>query len=373
MKLLSLSVRDFRNIRKLECEPASGVNLFWGANAQGKTNLLEAVYYLVTGRSFRTRLDREVLPWESGPDVYSTIRGSVQTPQSTYEIVVAVGKSQKRVTCNGKTLFSLGLLWGKMNAVLFTPDDLDIVQGPPGNRRRFLDMEGSQMNPSYLYHLQRYNQILRQRNALLKSCIDEERLGDSLGVWDEQILEPAVEIHIFRDRFLRQISGIAGEIYSGIAESSEHLSLSYQNFLDTEDPDLNRPVREELYRKILRQSRAEDLYRGTTTNGPHRDDFRVDINGKDARTFASQGQQRSSIIALRMAEIELMREYTGHTPLLLLDDLASELDEERRRHFLSLLDPGLQTFITGTDADTLRGALPVQKTFHIRSGSIVSS
>jgi len=371
MKLLQLTVTNFRNFKEIHFEPAGGVNLFWGANAQGKTNLLEAVYYLVTGRSFRTHLDREVLPWNCAEDTVATIRGTVETPESEYQIVVAVNRNRKQVSCNGKALSSLGLLWGKMNAVLFTPYDLDIVQGPPATRRRFMDMEGSQIDQSYLYQLQKYNQILRQRNALLKSDVEEEALSESLEVWDEQIASPAAEIFCFRRNFLAHLSAASQKIYNNLAGSGEYLDLSYDNFLGKDDPLMTKDIVEAFYRKDLKRSRSEDLYKGSTSCGPHRDDFRILVNGQDARSFASQGQQRSIAIALRLAEIGLMQEYTGHTPLLLLDDLVSELDEGRRDHFLSLLDPRYQTFITGTDADTLRGSLPVEKTFHIHEGSIV--
>ncbi len=371
MKLLELSVHSFRNIEHLKIKPAQGVNLFWGGNAQGKTNLLESIYYLVTGRSFRTRQDRDVLPWNAPSETVATVHGKIQTHQSQYQIVVAIAHNQKQITSNGKTLASLGLLWGKMNAVLFTPSDLDVVQGPPTIRRRFLDMEGCQINHSYLYHLQRYAQVLRQRNALLKSNIDEQDLVNSLDTWDEQLAVSAAEIFCFRRDFIKRLARAAQKLYSGIADSNETLDLAYDNFIGTDDTGLNAAAAEELYRIALRRSRGEDLYRGLTTCGPHRDDFHILIGGQDARTFASQGQQRSAIIALRLAEIQLMQEYTGRTPLLLLDDIVSELDEHRRHHFLSLLKPRLQTFITGTDADTLRGSLPVEKTFHIHAGNIV--
>ena len=371
MHLVHLTISDFRNIARVEFEPASGVNLFWGANAQGKTNLLEAIYYLITGRSFRTRQDREVLPWDCPSETVSIIRGAVQRPESLYQILVAISKNQKNVTCNGKTLTSLGLLWGKMNAVLFTPQDLDIVQGPPNVRRRFLDMEGCQMDHNYLYHLQRYALILRQRNALLKSSMEDSELAESLEVWDEQIASPASEIFCFRREFLKKLSFASSNIYNGIADSSEVLTLEYDNFLGRSETTLNREVAEALCMDLMRRSRAEDIYRGTTTCGPHRDDFRIIIDGQDARAFASQGQQRSAIIALRLAEIALMKQYTGLSPILLLDDIVSELDEKRRRHFLKLLDPSLQTFITGTDSDALQDVLPVEKSFQIVGGRIL--
>jgi len=371
MHLIHLSIRDFRNIAHAELASAKGVNLFWGANAQGKTNLLEAIYYLITGRSFRTRQDRETLPWDSPSDTVAIIRGLVKRPESQYEIVVAMNRTQKNVSCNGKTLFSLGLLWGKMNAVLFTPGDLEIVQGSPGARRRFLDMEGCQMDHNYLYHLQRYAQILRQRNALLKSSMDDTDMAESLEVWDEEMASPAAEIYLFRRKFIKELAAAAGQIYNGIADSSESLDLGYESFLGKNETSANREVVEALFKEIMRRSRSEDMYRGNTNAGPHRDDFRITIGGQDARIYGSQGQQRSAMIALRLAEINLMKAYTGLTPILLLDDIVSELDEKRRLHFLSLLDPNLQTFITGTDADTLRGALPVEKTFQICNGRIL--
>ncbi len=371
MELLFLKIINFRNIPDLEIEPAGGVNLLWGENGQGKTNILEAIYYLVTGRSFRARQDREVLPWDLPSDGVTILEGRVQTEETRHQITVGISRNQKRVSCNGKTLASLGLLWGKMNAVLFTPNDLDIIQGPPGERRRFLDMEGSQISPGYLYHLQRYAQILRQRNALLKSAATERELLESLAAWDEAMILSAAEIFCFRRGFLTHLAREASRVYHGLTDDGETLELTYDNFLSSDDAQQTQPVIEELYRRALAQSRAEDLYRGMTGCGPHRDDFSVLIQGKDSRSYASQGQQRSAVIALRLGEIALMRELTGRAPLLLLDDIVSELDEGRRRRLLGLLDPARQTFITGTDADLLAGALPVEKSLRIHQGGVM--
>ncbi|MBN1901168.1 DNA replication/repair protein RecF [Candidatus Sumerlaeota bacterium] len=372
MRLLEVSLENFRNIKSMYIEPAPGVNLFWGENAQGKTNLLEAIYYLVTGRSFRTRYDREALPWDAPADTTSIIRGRVQNPETQYNIIVAIDQNRKEVSCNEKALSSLGLLWGKMNAVLFTPGDLEIIQGTPSARRRFLDMEGSQMNTRYLHHLQSFNQILKQRNALLKSDIEEENLAENLEVWDEQISEHAAEIYYFRKMFLERLTRVSQEIFNNLGDTGESLDLVYDNFLGQKNNGvIDKLTIAAIYKKDLKRLHSEDLYRGSTTCGPHRDDFIIRINGREARTYASQGQTRSLAIALRLAEIRLMEEYTGHAPLLLLDDIVSELDEARRRHFLSLLKPGYQTFITGTDADTVAGSLPVEKSFHIKGGEIV--
>lgn len=372
MRLLEVSVSNFRNISSINLKPAPGVNLFWGENAQGKTNLLEAIYYLVTGRSFRTRFDREVLPWDSPFETAAIIRGTVQNPEMEYPIVVAIDQNRKEVSCGEKSLSSLGLLWGRMNAVLFTPGDLDIIQGTPGIRRRFLDMEGSQMDTQYLRNLQSYNQILRQRNALLKSEIEEENLAENLDVWDEQIAIHAAEIYHFRRIFLSRLLNAARDIFDNLGNTGEYIDLEYDNFLGKKNnAETNKQTIAAIHKKELKRLHSEDLYRGTTTCGPHRDDFIIHINSREARTYASQGQTRSLAVTLRLAEIKLMEEYTGHTPLLLLDDIVSELDGVRRRHFLSLLKPGYQTFITGTDADILAGSLPVENSFQIKGGAIV--
>ena len=370
MRLLSLDIKNFRNINRLSIEPSSGVNLFWGSNGQGKTNILEAIYYLVTGRSFRSRMDRETLPWDSGTDTVVTVKGRVQTAHSSYEIVVGISRNQKKVTCNGKTLSSLGLLWGKMNAVLFTPSDLSVVQGPPGERRRFLDMEGSQIDPQYLYHLQRYYQVLRQRNALLKTPAEEDELDANIEAWDHQMALSAAEIYCFRRNFIRRLASASSDIYEKISGSSENMDLYYDNFIGEDNPSLMQPVVESLYLKKLRKSRAEDLYRGTTTVGPHRDDFIIHLDKQNARTYASQGQQRTAIISLRLAEIVIMKEYTGHPPILLLDDIGSELDIKRRSSLLRLLGGDHQTFITGTDPDTLGHDLTVQNNFKVENGYV---
>jgi DNA replication and repair protein RecF len=369
MHLSTVQITNFRNIEGLQLSLDSGVNLFWGDNAQGKTNILEAIYYLATGRSFRTRIDRECLPWNCAEDTVAIIKGTVHRSEGTHNVTVAISPTDKAVLLDGKHINRLGLLWGRMNAILFTPDDLQIVKGPPALRRRFLDMEISQISSSYLANLQRFYQILKRRNLLLKSEPTHEQITTMLETLDHQLAESAAEIFRLRQVVIQHLSSHAARYYSLLSEGHEQLMLSYQNFL--EHPGELSPEETMLaYSRRLRETREDDLYRAQTTIGPHRDDLQVLINNNDARTYGSQGQQRSAAISIRLAEIHLMQNFTGQTPVLLLDDITSELDEVRTTHLLSSLISNLQTILTATDPEVVTVYFPSLNAFHVENGGV---
>lgn len=369
MHLSNVQISNFRNIQALHLSLAPGMNLFWGDNAQGKTNILEAVCYLATGRSFRTRIDRECLPWNCTDDTVAIIKGTIHRPEGEHNITVAISPTDKAVLVDEKHINRLGLLWGRMNAVLFTPDDLQIVKGPPALRRRFLDMEISQISSTYLTHLQRLHQILKRRNLLLRAEVDAGQINTMLDSLDQQLVESAAEIFRLRYQVIQQLSAYASRYYSLLSQEHEHLKLLYQNFLETSS-ELSLAQATDAYSQRLHERREDDFYRAQTTVGPHRDDLQILINNGDARIYASQGQQRSAIIALRLAEIHLMQDFTGQTPLLLLDDITSELDEHRKIHLLSSLTQNLQTIITATDPQIITDRFPMDRTFHIENGRL---
>jgi DNA replication and repair protein RecF len=366
MRLTELEVRHFRNIRHALLDPCEGVNVLWGANAQGKTNMLEAAYYLVTGRSFRTRTDRECLPWADETPV-SVVRGWLRRESGSHELLVTITPDQKRVGGDGKPIARLGMLWGRLNAVLFTPADLGIIQGAPSLRRQFLDTTLSQVSPTYLYHLQRYSHALRQRNALLRSRRPVKDMAAHFESWEAQMVVSGVEVCRTRMEHVARLEAAAAEHYGGIARSAERLTMRYSGFFKT--PEALEDGGIERFTERLERGREDDASRGATSVGPHRDDFIFALDGHDLRDYGSQGQQRSAILALRLAEVDVMGQRAGEPPVLLLDDIIGELDPERTAAFLKRLSVAtVQTIITATQAADVSRHIEVERLWRVESG-----
>lgn len=354
MHLEQIHIENFRCLPLFETQLNPGRILIVGDNARGKTTLLEAVFYLVSGRSFRTRYDNDCVPWGAEQGTLATIRGRVRRARGdSCRLSVTLGGGVKSVRVDDKPLAQLADLWGNLHAVLFTPDDLELIKGGPGERRRYLDIGLSQIDRNFLFHLQRYGQALRQRNALLKQWDTETHaLREQIAPWDEQLVEHGLPILQARFDFLHALEPRAAALYDRIVSDApgEKLRLKYANFLKTEtpvDPDDARTR----FRNLLHANLEEDLRRRMTCVGPHRDDFAVLLSDKIARDFASQGQVRSCVLALRLAEVFEMENRTGEAPLVLLDDLASELDSSRKKQVLDILAPEWQTFLTTTRRD----------------------
>lgn len=365
MQVRELQIINFRNLVYLRGEFSSGLNVIHGANAQGKTNLLEAIYLLVTGRSFRTTSDREMIPWMRDGYEATVIRACVQKQTFEERFLLTFNQGQKNVFVNGNPIGRLGELVGRINAVLFTPSDLQLVSGAPGLRRRFLDIELSQISRPYLYNLQRYDLALRQRNALLKQHQRKPNLRDELVVWDQQLAQHGAELTAGRGEMLEKLSTSAADMYHAISGAKEELRLRYES--SPRNP-INKGA-DALY-AALEAARDEDMRRGATSVGPHRDDFTFLVNGHDARDFGSQGQQRSCVLATKLAELKIMEAATGEAPLLMLDDLMSELDDSRKRALLEVLDPRVQTFITATEAELVTNLCTPDRLFHMDDGEL---
>ncbi|HUT26005.1 MAG TPA: DNA replication and repair protein RecF, partial [Sumerlaeia bacterium] len=325
----------------------------------------------VTGRSFRTRYDGDCVPWGAPPGTAASIRGTVRRREAnggdSCRLAVTITSGAKLVRIDDRPLARLARLWGRLHAVLFSPDDLQLIKGGPGERRRYLDVALGQIDSRFLFHLQRYGRALRQRNALLKqSDRRSDRLRAEAAPWDAQLVEHGLEILRARFHFLRDLEPRTADIHSRIAREGggqgakygETLRLRYANFLRQDAPPEGEESARQ-FRELLHASLEEDLRRGQTSVGPHRDDFSVHLSGKTARDFASQGQIRSCVLALRLAEVFEMQARTGDFPLLLLDDLASELDAARKERVLALVDPAWQTFLT----TTRREDFPADSTF----------
>ncbi len=381
MRLDHLLIREFRNIERAEVELGPGVNLLCGANAQGKTNLLEAVHLLVTGRSFRARRERECIRWRpSAPpgsegrtddeeDRAALVRGQIIRASGQHTVQVALQGQHRRIEIDGAPITKLASLWGRINAVLFTPDDLQLIKGPPAMRRLLLDTEISQMRPAYLLWLQRFQTALRERAALLRAVAAGQRPRHELDAWDATLAEASAEIHGHRRDIVGRLGPLVQATHHAISGRSETLQLVHHSQLETAG-DLTREESIDRHRRLLLEAREADIERGQTTVGPHRDDLWIFIDGADARAFASQGQQRAVILALRMAEVTLMEEETGETPLLLLDDIVSELDPERRRRFFGLLRPEVQTLVTTVETPAALEGVTPSRVFAVRRGLV---
>ncbi len=348
MQIVRFQVQDFRNLRRVDQEFGPAVNVIIGRNAQGKTNLLEAMFMLVTGRSFRTRNERELVPWDKPDYVATVIRASVRNRLGTDRYLVSFNKQEKFISVNDIPLQRLGELIGRVNAVLFTPGDLELVQGAPAKRRRFLDMCLSQTSRTYLQALQRYELALRQRNALLRLHAQRSNLAREVAPFHEELATMGALIMTARREALDELSAVAQAYHSEIADDATKLVLRYRPNMAGDQCKREDAVRAALLTE-LEASLGEDCARGATSVGPHRDDFDFLIDTKDARDFASQGQQRTCVLALKLAELAWLSKKRGEFPILLLDDLMSELDESRRRRLLRALPSGAQTFITTTD------------------------
>lgn len=352
MIVKKLLLKDFRNYEKLDLEFDQKINVFIGDNGQGKTNILEAIYLTSIGKSFRTGRDMEMIRFEAP---FLRVETEAVKGGEPLSVEMVISEDRKAIKIDGVTITKSSDLLDHIYTVVFSPEDLKIVKDEPEKRRRFMDREISQLKPSYFLNLSMYKKALVQRNALLKDCNLKE---DNLLVWDESLAAYGELIIKERAKFVEKLGAISREIHDNITEGKEHLSLSYEK--DGEG-DL---------RELFLKGRKIDRIRGTTCRGPHRDDLKIFINDVDIRTFGSQGQQRTAALALKLAELKLIKEETGEEGVLLLDDVLSELDAKRQRFLLEYLKE-VQMFITSAEINKpmeemfLRGNL-----FKVISGKV---
>lgn len=364
MHLTQLRLHQFRSYEQLTLLPPDGLTVFVGENGAGKTNLLEAIHLCCLGRSHRTSNDRDMVRMGSRT---CAVHARVARSQVTDEVGVRLFASQgerKVIYVNGKIVPRIGELMGHMTCVMFSPEDLDVVKGAPQARRTFLDMLLSQSQAAYFYAIQHYQAILRQRNALLKDIARGKSDSGMLEVWDEQLAKAAVPIVIQRRDAAFAISELSAGHYAFIAgRGRERFSLRYSSSL----ADSMNPERDLL--AALARAREDDIRRLTTGPGPHRDDLEMTLDGQDMRSFASQGQARTAALAMRLSQIDILTRAHAETPLLLLDDVLSELDEGRQGRLLARLDQ-MQTLLTCTDLQGVRNVRPAC-VLRVRSGTVV--
>ncbi|PYI52378.1 DNA replication/repair protein RecF [Paenibacillus flagellatus] len=369
MYLKKLALSEYRNYESVEFATEGAVNIFVGPNAQGKTNLLEAIFVLALTKSHRTHQDKELIRW--GAD-RTMIRGELDKRYGPCTLDLAISNQGKKAKINGLEQKKLSGFIGALNVVLFAPEDLNIVKGSPGVRRRFLDMEIGQVQPSYLYDLSQYQKVLVQRNNLLKQSFrDSSANGAMMDVWNEQLVRLGIKIMKKRQNFIKKLQIWAESIHRGITNGSETLMIAYKPSFDYAEP-VEESVLFEQFMIKLSQAKDQEIRRGTTLFGPHRDDLAFFINDKDVQTFGSQGQQRTTALSLKLAEIEFIHEEVGEYPILLLDDVLSELDTYRQTQLLETFQTKVQTFITTTGVESLQmNRLENASIFHVRNGQLV--
>ena len=358
MYIESLQLRNFRNYESLSIDFDRGTNILYGDNAQGKTNILEAVYLCGTGRSHRGSKDREMIRFG---EEEAHIRLLVKKNQMSSRIDLHLKKSRaKGAAVNGIPIHRSRELLGIVNLVFFSPEDLNIIKNGPSERRKFTDLELCQLEKMYISDLSSYNQVLNQRNKLLKDIYFKPSLEETLDIWDEQLLEYGKIIISKRRTFIEELNFIIKDIHENLTGGKESIEIFYEPNTVEED-----------FAQKLRSSREKDLKMKTTVTGPHRDDLCVMVNGIDIRKYGSQGQQRTAALSIKLSEIYLVKKRTGDTPVLLLDDVLSELDSSRQNDLMKSIHD-IQTVITCTGLDDfVSHQFEINRVFHVVKGNIL--
>lgn len=363
MWLKELQIHQFRNYKDVKLQFQPGLTVFLGQNAQGKTNLLEAIYFLALTRSHRTRLDKELTQFDT--DNFR-LQGVLSKLTGTLPLEIAWTSKGRMTKVNHLKQARLSNYIGHMNVVLFAPEDLQLVKGSPSLRRKFMDMDLGQIKPTYLAELSQYQHILKQRNSYLKSS---QKIDSTyLDVLDQQLAQSGARVIHHRLQFLADLETVARTQQEHLSEDQELLGIHYESSIDLQN-DLQILVQE--LTKALLEKRQTDIFKRSTSVGPHRDDVRFSLNGIDAK-YGSQGQQRSLILSLKLAEIQLIKDVTRESPILLLDDVMSELDNQRQTRLLEAISGDIQTFLTTTSLDHLQDLQVDLQVFNIHQGTITS-
>ena len=367
MTVKSLSLNNFRNYTQQAFHFAEGINIFYGNNGQGKTNILEALFLCSIGRSFRTNREEEMIrSGEEGFEVSVSAEDAI-----TESIRIQYNRrKQKAVQVNGLYIRKLGHLMGALPSVLFSPQNMLLLSAGPGERRKFIDIALCQLKPAYYFDLQQYNKIIMQKNVLLRENERKSKIDDILDVWNLSLSEYGAKIIKERIAFLKQIALYATERHYEIAGGAEKISLHYVSSIAGMEESSEQEIQSAFY-KVLEDNKSRETERRASLFGPHRDDLDVKLNeAYDIKKYGSQGQKRTCVLALKLAEMEILKTATGNTPILLLDDVMSELDTERQNLLLDNIKEA-QTFITCTDINKLKNVSNSRRSFFcIQNGSI---
>lgn len=361
MYLKRLTLHNLRNYSDETFTFNDGVNVFVGANAQGKTNVAESIFFACTGYSPRATRDRELIKQDENS---AFILAEAESAFGAVSIEVRLSQDgDKEIFVNGAKLNKMGDLFGNINSVFFNPQELKLVQESPEDRRRFMNISLSQMSKRYFYALLRYNKILEQRNNLLKNR-DRLMVTETLPIWDESLCKESAKIFSMRNEFLDKISPYCIDAHTKLSAGLEELKITPENALSGTEEEIAS-----LSYIKLRESEEKDIKLGYTTFGPHRQDIKFTVNGIDVRKYGSQGQQRTVALSLKIGETRLFKETTGEYPILILDDVFSELDKKRQRMLIKSLE-GIQTILTATHIEkAVFGKTPFSK-FTIEKGRL---
>lgn len=362
MKINSIDIENFRNIQKLHLD-FEDVNIIYGENAQGKTNLVEAIYLFTGSKSFRGVKDKELIKFDAP---FSKIKMDFENKSRNQNAEIIIDDKRK-ATLNGIKKNSAVSLGEELKAVIFSPVHLSMVKDGPGERRKFIDNALCQLKANYRNVLKEYNRCLLQRNMLLKDISKNSSLTDMLYIWDKNLAVSASKIIYQRNKYIEALLPYAKEIFGGLSNGKENIDLILTGKFDYKNLSVNE-IEKNLI-KELEKSRYNDILNRSTSVGPHRDDMEILINSKNARSYGSQGQQRSCVLTLKLAEASLLKEMTQDEPLALLDDVMSELDISRQDYILNHIKDW-QVFITCCDANTVL-RLKKGKTFHIQNGGLI--
>ena len=357
MIIKSIELADYRNYDSLTMQFDKGTNILYGDNAQGKTNILEAIFVAATTKSHKGSKDREIINFDKEE---AHIRTYLEKEGVETRVDMHLRKSKsKGIAIDGQKIKKAADLLGLCNVVFFSPEDLGIIKNGPSERRRFVDMELCQLDSFYLYNLNHYNKIINQRNKLLKDMYMNTDLKDTLGIWDMQLVSFGSKIIERRRLFVDQLNEIIFEIHKKLSGGKEELLIKYESDIEIEE-----------FEKKLRFSQDRDIKAKMTSVGPHRDDFSFIVGDVDIRKYGSQGQQRTAALSLKLSEIELVKRIAKDTPVLLLDDVLSELDSNRQNYLLNNIGE-IQTIITCTGLEEfVNNRFEINKVFHVSEGSV---
>ncbi|PHV70627.1 DNA replication/repair protein RecF [Sporanaerobium hydrogeniformans] len=357
MYIKELSLTDFRNYGDLDIKLDKGINIFKGDNAQGKTNILEAIYLCATARSHRTHKEKEIIKW--GTEA-AHVRIRLQKNYVEDIIDFHLNQNTKAVAINKLPIAKLGELFGCLNIVMFSPEDLQLIKNSPKERRRFIDIELCQIDKMYYYALRQYHKVLKQRNLTLKQYYMTKDTS-MIDIWDIQLEQYALDVIDKREKFIEELNKIANKIHFDISGGKESLEVIYEPNVSATD-----------YSNKMLKYREKDILYQNTSIGPHRDDLKFMINGMDVKMYGSQGQQRTVVLSMKLAELNIMKQHIGENPVLLLDDVLSELDDHRQV-YLFKYTKNIQTFITCTGIEqSVWNTQKIGKLYYVKEGKVIS-
>lgn len=365
--ITKVNLKSFRNYEALDIELGRGVNIFYGQNAQGKTNIIESIYMASTGKSHRTQKDSELIKWDN-EDAKLKIDFIKENHEKSVEIYLNKN-IKKQIKLNGARICRIGELIGNLNTVIFSPDHMKIIKEGPVERRRFMDIILSQVKPGYYYNLVQYLKVLEQRNNLLNVARNNGSILKTMDIWNEQLAEFGTKIIMARNEFVKNICEMAVETHNRISNGKEKLELKYKASIEYQNCSYNEIKKSFL--GALERSVSIDVKRGATHKGPHRDEILFYINEAEVKTYSSQGQQRTTLLSLKISELRYMDSETGELPVLLLDDVFSELDTERQKYLVDFIK-NIQTVITCTDVEYLEKLkLESSKVYNVIEGMVI--